>query len=549
MTRRDAETPAVAIYAPVGRDGPLTRDLLLRIGVDSVVYPSLTALCESALEDAGAILLTEEALECADVNALVDALAGQPAWSDIPVLVFAGGDRSGSPRRTVETLDALTNVTMIERPIRVAGVFSIVRAALRARARQYDMRDVLVSLHGAREQAERASRLKDEFLATLSHELRTPLNAILGWTSMLRQKAVAADTIAHVLEIVERNATAQSQLVADVLDVSRMITGKIRLNVRPVSMPDLIRDAIDTVRPGADARGISIAFERGAEPVVVSGDAERLRQVVWNLLSNAVKFSSAGGQVRVELARHGSVVETAVSDRGAGIAPEFLPYVFDRFRQADQTFTRAHGGLGLGLAIVKQIVEMHGGSVSADSPGAGRGAVFRVRLPIAAVLADSAPADAPPTPAPAEARAVSPGPDLSDHLLLIVDDDAATRELMIAILTREGARVQTAASAQEAIDRLDAEVPALIVADIGMPVEDGLSFVRRLRRRPAERGGRVPAIALSAYARAEDRAAALAAGFDAFIAKPAAPGDLLATIDDTLRGAHPREAAARARED
>jgi signal transduction histidine kinase/ActR/RegA family two-component response regulator len=535
MTDRAAEPP-VAVHAPVGRDGPLTRDLLRRIGIESVVYPSLTALCDADLATAGAVLLTEEALESADLGRLVDALAAQPAWSDIPVLIFAGGDRSAAPRRTVETLENLTNVTLIERPIRVAAVFSIVRAALRARVRQYDMCDVLISLRAAREQAEEASRLKDEFLATLSHELRTPLNAILGWTAMLRQNAVGADSVPRVLEVLERNATAQAQLVADVLDVSRMITGKIRLQVRPVSLAAVVRDAIDTVRPGADARGVSVMFEPGAEPFVVSGDPERLQQVIWNLLSNAVKFSSAGGHVRVDLSRRGATVEIAVRDTGAGVAPEFLPYVFDRFRQADQTFTRAHGGLGLGLAIVKQVVEMHGGEVSADSAGLGRGAVFRVRLPVAALTAETSDAV---LPAPSVTRDATPLPQLSDRLILVVDDDAATRELMMTLLTHQGARVQTAASAREAIDRLDAEVPALIVADVGMPEEDGLSLFRRLRRRPADRGGRVPAIALSAYARPEDREAALAAGFNAFVAKPAAPADLLATIRDTLRDAYP----------
>ena len=379
-----AVEPRVAIFAPVGRDGPLTRDLLRRIGVKGVVYPSLAALCESDLSEAGAILLTEESLESPDLRRLIDALAAQPAWSDIPVLVFAGGDRAHVPDRTTETLEQLTNVTIVERPIRIAVVLSIIRAALRARKRQYDMRDVLVSLHAAREQAEQASRLKDEFLATLSHELRTPLNAILGWTAMLRQNAIDGEAIPRVLEIVERNASAQAQLVADVLDVSRMITGKIRLELRPVALASVIADAIDTVRPSADARGVSIAFDRLDEVLTVNGDPERLQQVIWNLLSNAVKFSSAGGHVTVTLSRTAFGVEVAVSDTGAGIAPEFLPYVFERFRQADQTFTRAHGGLGLGLAIVKQVVEMHGGEVSAASAGLGHGAVFRVRLPSAA---------------------------------------------------------------------------------------------------------------------------------------------------------------------
>ena len=521
----------VAVFAPVGRDGPLTHELLHRIGVDSVVYPSLGALCEAGFDTTGAILLTEEALDSEDAGSFIDALAAQPAWSDIPVLVFAGGDRAYASQRTVETLEALTNVTTIERPIRLAAVFSIVRAALRARARQYDMCDVLISLRAAREQAEQASRLKDEFLATLSHELRTPLNAILGWTAMLRQNTVEPERIPRVLEILERNATAQAQLVSDVLDVSRMITGKIRLSPRPVSVPAVIRDAIDTIRPGADAKGVGIEVDAPGEPVFVNADPERLQQVVWNLLSNAVKFSSTGGRVRVAASRTGRLVEIAVTDSGVGLTRDFLPYVFDRFRQADQTFTRAHGGLGLGLAIVKQVVEMHGGEVSADSAGPGQGAVFRVRLPVFGVV-----------PGAIESAGLSPQethpsnvPDLTGRLVLVVDDDAATRELMAALLGQVGARVVTASCVREAIAQIDAGVPSLIVADVGMPEEDGLTFIRRLRRRSPARGGRVPAVALSAYARAEDRAAALAAGFDAFVAKPAVPDDLLAKIHETLR--------------
>ncbi|HET7696191.1 MAG TPA: hybrid sensor histidine kinase/response regulator [Vicinamibacterales bacterium] len=521
------ESPPVAVCAPVGRDGPITRDLLQRIGVPSVIYPSLTELAHAGLDEAGALLLTEEALEGGDAGALVEALAAQPAWSDIPVLVFAGGQRAPASSATMDVLTGLTNVTTIERPVRVAAVYSIVRAALRARARQYEMRDVLVSLYAARKQAEEASRLKDEFLATLSHELRTPLNAILGWTALLRKDLVAPDRIPRVLEIVERNARAQAQLVSDVLEVSRMITGKIRLNLQTVSVSSIVSDAIDTVRPGADAKGVAIEFARPQDALIVTGDAERLQQVVWNLLSNAVKFTPSGGVARVGLSRSGDGIEIVVSDTGIGLSAEFLPHVFERFRQADQSFTRAHGGLGLGLAIVKQVVELHGGEVSAASEGTGRGAVFRVRLPIAGVAAE-------PLPPAALEDEERPLPDLSGRLVLVVDDDDATRELMLVMLTQRGARVTTAASAREAIARIDEEVPSLIVADVGMPGEDGLSMLRRLRRRRPRRGGRVPAIALSAYTRAEDRAAARAAGFDAFVPKPAVPSQLLEAIRETL---------------
>jgi signal transduction histidine kinase/ActR/RegA family two-component response regulator len=531
MSQPPNEPPVVAVFAPIGRDGPITRDLLQRIGVRSIVYHSLVELVDAGFEGAGAVLLTEEALERRDATVLIDALAAQPAWSDIPVLVFAGGQRGPAVAGTMEALAGLTNVTTIERPVRVAAVFSIVRAALRARARQYEMRDVLVSLYTARKQAEEASQLKDEFLATLSHELRTPLNAILGWTALLRQNLVEPERIPRVLEIVERNAKAQAQLVSDVLDVSRMITGKIRLNVEVVSMSSIVSDAIDTVRPGADAKGVRILFERPRVPMFVNGDAERLQQVVWNLLSNAVKFTPAGGDVRVTLEATGTDVHVSVTDTGIGMTPEFLPHVFERFRQADQSFTRTYGGLGLGLAIVKQVVELHGGEATADSKGQGQGATFSVRMPAAA--AASVHHDAEP---PHEAlEELPPTPNLSGRLVLVVDDDPATRELMTVMLTQCGARVVTAASAREAMARIDEEVPSLIVADVGMPEEDGLSMLRRLRQRRANRGGRVPAVALSAYTRAEDRAAALAAGYDAFVPKPAVPARLLTTIEETLR--------------
>jgi CheY-like chemotaxis protein/two-component sensor histidine kinase len=310
-----------------------------------------------------------------------------------------------------------------------------------------------------------------------------------------------------------------------------MITGKLRLSLRPVSVSSIITDAIDTVRPAADAKGVTITLDGPGVAIIVNADAERLQQVVWNLLSNAVKFSASGGQVRVGLSATAETIEIRVADTGIGLSPEFLPYVFERFRQADQSFTRAHGGLGLGLAIVKQVVELHGGEVSAASAGEGEGSVFRVRIPRAGAIPDSVRPDAPPD----TSELPPPPPDLSGQVLLVVDDDAATRELMSVMLSQLGARVLTAASAREAFALLDQELPSLIVADVGMPEEDGLSMFRRLRERPPDRGGKVRGVALSAYTRAEDRAAALAAGFDAFVAKPAVPAVLLSTISDTLR--------------
>src|SRR3954467_2113102 len=526
-----ADALTVAVYAPVGRDGELTTALLAQAGVASRTFPTITAMCADGLDAFGALVFTEEALDSPDMRVLTDALAAQPGWSDVAVLLFAGGELTRSAADRYGGVEGLPNVTVVERPVRTAAFVSLVRAALRARSRQFEMRDVLVSLHAAREQAERASRLKDEFLATLSHELRTPLNAILGWTAMLRQNSIEPERVPRILEIVERNAMAQAQLVSDVLDVSRMVAGKIRLELRPMSLAASITDAIDTVRPAADARGVTIELQASEGPLVINGDPERMQQVIWNLLSNAVKFTPQGGRVTLAAERRGRFAEITVTDTGVGLTPEFLPYVFDRFRQADQSFTRTHGGLGLGLSIVKQVVEMHGGQIAAASEGAGRGSVFTVRLPAGAIETPL------PNDGPAEDGRAAAAPasiDLTGRNVLVVDDDSATRELLLTMLTKAGAVVTTPASANEAVTALDAHVPDFIVADIGMPVEDGLSLCRRLRARAAQQGGEVPALALSAYTRAEDRSAALDAGFDAFVAKPTTSTDLLAAIGGVL---------------
>jgi signal transduction histidine kinase len=387
MCASDAIDPLrVLIHAPIGRDAGLTAELLHRAAIPCHVCHSIPELCDALADGAGGILLTEEALSDPAVQLLSETLEEQPAWSDISVLLFAGNDREPSALRAIRKLEILRNVTLLERPVRVTAVISTLQAALRGRQRQYELRDVLGALHRARTEAEAANRLKDEFLATLSHELRTPLNAILGWVSMLRQNTVAAKDMGRVLGIVERNAAMQVQLIADVLDVSSMITGKIRLCLQPTALAEVAANAIDSVAPGADAKGVTIRVE-AADPVVVNGDRERLQQVLWNLLSNAVKFTPSGGEVRVILSGANGTAEITVADTGIGLPRDFLPFAFDRFRQADQSFTRSAGGLGLGLAIVKHLVEMHGGSVTAESEGPGTGALFRVRLPMAPVLA------------------------------------------------------------------------------------------------------------------------------------------------------------------
>jgi signal transduction histidine kinase/CheY-like chemotaxis protein len=529
MSTPEIDDLRVLVCAPIGRDSALTTELLSRADIPCLPCRSIADVCDRLASGAGAVLLTEEALVDPAIDTLAAILEAQPPWSDISVLLFAGTHRSEASLRTLKKLEVLRNVTLLDRPVRTSAVISTVRAALRGRQRQYQLRDVLVALHKARTDAEHASRLKDEFLATVSHELRTPLNAIMGWVSMLRQARFDQERIAQVLEIVERNAKAQAQLIADILDISRMITGRVKLNLAPVSLARVVLDAVDTVRPGTESRGIALHVHVSEGPIV-SADAERLQQVFWNVLSNACKFTPAGGRIDVTLKDDGHVASVTVTDTGAGIAPDFLPYVFDRFRQADQTFTRAHGGLGLGLAIVKHLMEMHGGEVQASSQGPGKGSTFELRLPVATRTHARRPVE--PLPEPADDTI--PVVDLHGRFVLLVDDDESTRELVTTILGQSGARVGAAESAKTALAQLDVEVPALIIADIGMPGEDGLSMIRRIRQRPAAGGALVPAIALSAYARAEDRQAALEAGFDDFVTKPAMPAEILRAVDRAL---------------
>jgi signal transduction histidine kinase/CheY-like chemotaxis protein len=483
-------------------------------------------ICIELARGAGVILLTEEALADPRLDDLADALAAQPPWSDISILLFAGTDRSQAALRTLHKLEVLRNVTLLDRPIRTAAVITTVRAALRGRQRQYELRDTLVALQRARLEAEHANRLKDEFLATVSHELRTPLNAILGWVAMLRQARFERERVASILEIIERNAKAQAQLIADVLDISRMISGRVKLEVTAVSLAHVICDAVDSVRPGAAARGIELHLDVDEGPVA-NADPDRLQQVVWNLLSNACKFTSEGGRIDVTLRADRTRATITVADTGIGISPDFLPYVFDRFRQAEQGFTRSHGGLGLGLAIVKHLVEMHGGEVTVRSDGLGKGAAFDVRLPLGRAL----------TPVRDRSEMPSselPKVDLSDHFVLVVDDDETTRDLMVTVLSQCGAQARAVGNAREALQEFEAAVPGLVVADIGMPGEDGVSMIKRIRQRSPARGGLVRAIAISAYARPEDRQAALAAGYDDFLAKPAMPADVVRAVDRWL---------------
>lgn len=401
------------------------------------------------------------------------------------------------------------------------------------------LNESLIREQEARQTAETVNRVKDEFLATVSHELRTPLNAILGWSTMLRNGKLKGEQAERAIETVERSARAQSQLIDDLLDISRIITGKLRLEISTLDLSSVITAAVEAMRPAAEAKGIRLQTMLDSETGLILGDSNRLQQVVWNLVSNAVKFTPKDGRVQVRLERVNSHVEIIVSDTGKGIETDFLPFIFDRFRQADQTTTRQHGGLGLGLSIVRQLVEMHGGTVHAESVGEDKGTTFIVKLPRMIALY-------PATGDTGELVHISSAPEqnveidntlkLSGLNILIVDDESDSRELLRVVLMQSGATVTVAASASEALKELTRNDFDVLVSDIGMPVEDGYALIEKVRRQPSNKNGRIPAIALTAYARVEDRVRALDAGFQAHIPKPVEPVELIAVITSLVKG-------------
>jgi len=401
------------------------------------------------------------------------------------------------------------------------------------RKRAEEERDqLLVREQKARAEAEAANRIKDEFLSTLSHELRTPMTPILSWATLLRINPMLEEkTRAQALESIERSAKIEIRLIDELLDVSRIASGKLYLNVRPVDLITVIEAAIDVSRPAANAKNIEILYMHDAVMGAVSGDAARLQQVVWNLLFNAVKFTSEGGRVEARLQRVGSHAKITVSDTGKGISAEFLPFVFDRFSQADSTTAREYGGLGLGLAIVRHVVELHGGTVHSESQGEGQGASFSVDLPLMAVRVDTGELKR-------EYQRVgrSWSSDLPSALeglrVLVVEDEADSRETIMAVLIQGGAEVRTSASAREALEVLEQWKPDVLMSDIGMPNEDGFALIQQVRALTEEHGGRIPAAALTAYVKKEDRTCVLAAGYQMHVAKPVGPAELITAVAD-----------------
>jgi PAS domain S-box-containing protein len=431
----------------------------------------------------------------------------------------------------------LNNLLGIVEEGRLARVWGTQRDITDQKKAEDDREKLFAAERAARSEAENANRVKDEFLTTLSHELRTPLNAILGWSQLLRSEPLVPPTVQQGLEVIERNARSQTRMVEDLLDMSRIVTGKVRLEVRRIDPVAVIESALETIAPAAEARQITI--ERSFDPAVayINGDPNRLQQVVWNLLSNAVKFTPHGGHIEARLTRADHQIEIIVRDSGLGIRPQFLPHIFERFRQADASTTRTHGGLGLGLAIVKQLVELHGGTVSATSEGEGRGATFTVALPLGTLREEEILAHDGPTIEPSEGIEWDPRA-LHGLRILVVDDEPDARELLRRVLSDSNAIVETAASAAEALAAVRSFSPQVLVSDIGMPLEDGYSLIRRVRELPASQGGTIPAIALTAFARSEDRRKAIVAGYQIHMSKPVEPTELI-TVVASLTGRLP----------
>lgn len=481
--------------------------------------------------------------------ALLASAIGDPAWRELGETLAAHGPEPDAPENE-RRLRALGMTSLLVVPLaiqtRTLGRIAFVRAG----GRRHDSEDralaeelgrrVGIAIDNAllfamsqeeRKRAEEASRAKDELLAVTSHELRTPLNAILGWTRMLRMGAVDPKRQAAALETIERNARAQVQLIEDLLDVNRVITGRLRLEVTPVDFVHVVDAAVDVIRPAADGKGVTLQVQKGRDVGAVRGDAGRLQQIVWNMLSNAVKFTPRGGRVELTVVRHeeDGEVELTVKDTGAGIAPEFLRKIFQPFRQEDASMTRVHGGLGLGLAIVEHLVELHGGRIEARSEGKDRGSTFIVRLPTSATRArESMPPAIEPAAPPVEAGLNCPK-QLDGLRVLVVDDEPDALELLGELLEQCGVQVSTASSANEALDRIAAEPPDVLVSDIGMPEKSGYDLIREVRKLPS-RASTMPAVALTAFASLNDRTRALLEGFTTHLAKPVEPRDLISAL-------------------
>jgi signal transduction histidine kinase/CheY-like chemotaxis protein len=517
----------------LGRDAAVVCDVLSLPGIACEATSTLTDLVTRVRDGAGAILITQEALSGTGLDELLDILGTQPSWSDLP-LVLLLAETDGPAPASVSVLNMLRRVgtvTVLVRPVPTVALVSAMQSALRARARQYEVRDLIEQERAARLEAERANAVKDDFLATVSHELRTPLSAILLWSGLMTSGRLDPPRTLQALDAIRHSAELQSRLVEDLLDVSRMLCGKLQLQTEEVELAPASERALNVVLPMAQARSIEV--ESFLDPVAgqVCADPDRVQQVVWNLLGNAVKFTPNGGRVSIELRREGDDVAIRVSDTGQGIAPDFLPRVFDRFLQADAAPARHHGGLGLGLAITHQLMELHGGTIEVESQGVGRGATFTVRFP----LAHGDDTRRLPAPHPSSDRFASRL--LEGQRVLLVEDEPATRSAIEVILQHAGAEVIAVGSAAAAMHAVEQAAvlgmfPDVVLSDIGLPGEDGFALIRELRKheRRAGRARPLRAIAISAYTAEAFVDRAIASGFQNYLAKPVNGDDLIEAV-------------------
>jgi signal transduction histidine kinase len=445
----------------------------------------------------------------------------------LPVVALTG---QGDEEIAVELMKAGASDYLNKNTLTPERLERSLRYALAMWRADNERRRLLEREQRARRDAQAANRAKDEFLATLSHELRTPLNAILGWTQLLASGQLTEQTARRAVEIIERNTRLQAQLIDDLLDISRIITGKLRLDLKPVTVRSILDASLDTALPAAAAKSIALVRESGSSQDAIFGDPARMQQVIWNLLSNAIKFTPQGGTVTLSETREGGMVVLTVTDTGIGIEPQFLPHVFDRFRQQDPASTRKHGGLGLGLSIVRHIVELHGGTIEAHSEGVQRGSTFRVKVPLSPMASED------PTPnGPQPRGSLADLPLLDGIRVLVVDNEPDARGLVSAILESRGAEVTAVESAAEALEEIRKHRPDVLLSDIAMPGEDGYALIRKVRL--AASAPLLPAAAVTAFATAGDRAEALDAGYQAHLAKPIEPSELTAVVAALARRA------------
>jgi signal transduction histidine kinase/ActR/RegA family two-component response regulator len=531
----------ILIIAPVGKDADVAVSVLRNAGVVSQPCQSVSELCERLRAEGnsvGALMLTEEALAAPmEYASLTEWIEHQEPWSELPIILLTHpGQSTRVTGQRARVLSLRGAVTVLERPVRTAALLGALRVALQSRVRQYQLRDLLESqrsvgleLQRARLEAEAASRAKDHFLATLSHELRTPLNAISGWIYLMRNARQDETLVAQGLDVLQRNTNTLIELISDLLDTSRIVAGTLTMEFKEVDLKQVVRASVETLRVQAAEKGIAVATLveiPEAVSCMVLGDEARLHQILGNLLGNSLKFTPGGGSVTVQLRKTRASAIIVVKDTGKGISPEFLPHIFKRFSQ-DGTSSREKGGLGLGLAICKHLVELHGGSMSAESAGQGRGAMIKVKL--RTIDSKSDPSDKRPIKRAFKKEEQMPDIRLEGIKVVAVDDNADARELLKVILERSKAQTAVVSSGQAALEAIKDLHPDVLICDLAMPEMDGYEVLENVRRLEPELG-HLPVIAFTAAARDEDRATTRLAGFQAHLAKPIEPDELVRTV-------------------